>query len=207
VAFPDNATSAIIPRLFLTPTGAGEPRSLPAGKIASYFDAFWLSDGKRLLLAAEEGGRPRRLFIQDLPDGEPRAITPEGVITHANTISPDGKWVAAVRFEPGALFALYPVAGGEPRPIAGLQLREEPLRWSGDGRSLYVRSADSAPLPVRIVKLELATGRREPWLSLAPPDPAGVDVIADIQLSADGRGYIYTYGRRLGDLYLAEGLR
>ena len=207
VAFPDNATSAIIPRLFLTPTGAGEPRSLPAGKIASYFDAFWLSDGKRLLLAAEEAGRPRRLFIQDLPDGEPRAITPEGVITHANTISPDGKWVAAVRFEPGALFALYPVAGGEPRPIAGLQLREEPLRWSGDGRSLYVRSADSAPLPVRIVKLELATGRREPWLSLAPPDPAGVDVIADIQLSADGRGYIYTYGRRLGDLYLAEGLR
>jgi hypothetical protein len=31
--------------------------------------------------------------------------------------------------------------------------------------------------------------------------------IADMNLSADGRGYIYTYGRRLGDLYLVEGLR
>ena len=207
VAFPDNAKVGNIPRLFLTPTGAGEPRPLRAGKIASYYDAYWLRDGKRLLLAAEESGRPRRLFIQDLPDGEPEPITPEGVTTHTNTISPDGNWVAARRFEPGALVALYPVAGGEPRPIPGLQLRETPLGWSGDGRSLFVRIPDEAPVPARIVKLDLATGRREPWLTLAPPDPAGVYGIADIQLSADGRGYIYTHGRQLGDLYLVEGLR
>jgi serine/threonine protein kinase/Tol biopolymer transport system component len=207
VGFPDNATSEVIPRIFLTPTGAGEPRPLPTGKIASYYDAFWFSDGERLLLAAEETGRPRRLFVQDLPDGEPKPITPEGVTTSANTISPDGEWVAARRFELGALVALYPVAGGEPRPIPGLQLRDTPLRWSGDGRSLFVRMAESERLPVRIVKLDLATGRREPWLTLAPPDPAGVGGIADIQLSADGRGYIYTYFRGLGDLYLVEGLR
>ena len=207
VAFPHNATSGVIARLFLTPTGAGEPRPLPAGKIASYFDAFWFGDGKRLLLAAAEEGRPRRLFVQDLPDGEPRPATPEGVTTTTHSISPDGEWVAARRFEPGALFALYPVAGGEPRPIPGLLLQETPLRWSGDGRFLFIRVPDKTPLPVRIARLDLATGRREPWLSLAPPDPAGVAGIADIQLSADGRGYIYTYFRGLGDLYLVEGLR
>jgi eukaryotic-like serine/threonine-protein kinase len=205
VTLPDAATS--VARLFLTPTGAGEPRRLRAGKITRYYDAFWLSDGKRLLLSAEEAGRPRRLFVQDLPDGEPRAVTPEGVITPTRTISPDGEWVAACPFEPGSRFALYPVAGGESRPIPGLQPREIPLRWSGDGRSLFVRVPDETPLPVRIVRLDLATGRREPWLSIAPLDPAGVSSIADIMLSADGRGYTYTYGRRLGDLYLVEGLR
>jgi hypothetical protein len=145
--------------------------------------------------------------MQDLPDGEPRPITPEGVTTHTNTISPDGAWVAARSFEPGAVFDLYPVAGGEPRPIPGLKVRETPLRWSGDGRSLFVRVPDPIPFPVRIVRLDLTTGSRQPWLALAPPDAAGVGGIADIQLSADGRGYIYTYGRHLGDLYLAEGLR
>ena len=70
-----------------------------------------------------------------------------------------------------------------------------------------MRTSDTKPLPVRVVKLDVATGRREPWLALAPPDPAGVWGISDIQLSADGRGYVYTYQRVLGDLYLAEGLR
>ncbi len=207
VALPDYATSRAGSRLFLLPTGAGEPHALPAGRIASYWDAWWLSDGKRVLLAADEAGRPRRLFIQDLPDGEPRPVTPEGVSTNVNAISPDGAWVAARRFEPGALFELYPIAGGEPRPIPGLGVRETPLRWSSDGRSLFVRVPDPNPLPARIVKLHLETGAREPWLELAPPDPAGVRGIADIQLSADGRGYIYTYGRQLGGLYLAERLR
>jgi len=203
---PDAARS--IERLFLTPTGAGEPRLLPAGKISEYYDAFWSGDGKRVLLAGAEAGRPRRLFIQELPDGEPRAVTPEGVITVYNTMSPDGEWVAACLFEPGALYALYPVDGGEPRPIRGLQPRETPLGWSGDGQSMFVRlPGGETLLPVRIVKLDLATGRREPWLSLAPLDQAGVLFIDDINLSSDGRGYVYTYGRGLGDLYLVDGLR
>jgi len=196
-------------RLVLMPTGAGEQRPLPAGKIASYYDAWWTSDGQRLLLTAREAGRPLRLFLQRLPDSEPEPITPEGVVTATHTISPDSRWVAANRLEPGAPFELYPLAGGEPHPILGLQPREVPLGWSGDGRSLFVKVADAAPLPVRIVKLDLGTGRREPWISLAPSDPAGVQGISDpyIKLSADGRGYIYSYSRVLGDLYLVEGLR
>jgi hypothetical protein len=196
-------------RLVLMPTGAGEPRPLPAGKIVSYYDAWWTSDGQRLLLTAREASRPLRLFLQRLPDGEPAPITPEGVMTATSTISPDSRWVAAKRLEPGALFELYPLAGGKPHPILGLQPREEPLGWSGDGRSLFVRVPDSAPLPVRIVKLDLGTGRREPWINLVPSDPAGVHGIPNthINLSADGRGYIYSYSRMLGDLYLVEGLR
>jgi hypothetical protein len=199
----------MVSRLFLVPAGAGEPRPLTAGTIAAYSDVWWFPDGKRLLLDAQEAGRPRRLFMQELPDGAPKGVTPEGVATRPNTspISPDGKWIAAQRLEPGAPFELYPLSAGEPRAITGLESRETPLRWSGDGRSLFVRAAQTSPLPVRVVKVDLKTGRRAPWLSLTPPDPAGVNNILDVMLSADGRGYVYTYGRRLGDLYLAEGLR
>jgi eukaryotic-like serine/threonine-protein kinase len=207
VALPDYAATRARARLFLIPTGPGEPRQLPAGTIASYWDAWWMPDGNAVVLAAEEAGRPRRLFKQELSGGDPRPITPEGVTTNTHTISPDGAWIAAKRFEPGARFELYPVGGGEPRPIPGLKKRETPLRWSGDGRSLFVRVPDPNPLPARIVKLDLATGGREPWLELAPPDRAGVGGIADIQLSADGRGYTYTYFRGLGALYVVEGLR
>jgi hypothetical protein len=197
----------VAPGLLLTPTGAGEPRPLRPGTIAVFYDAWWFADGKRLLIAGEEPGRLRRLFIQELPDGEPKPVTPEGIATPTNTLSPDEKWVAASGSEAGAQFALYPLAGGEPRPILGLEPREIPVRWSSDGRSLFVWLSNPDSVSARIVKLDLATGRRSAWLDLAPADPAGLRGIADVLLSADGRGYTYSYPRRLGDLYLVEGLR
>lgn len=195
-------------RVAVMPTGAGEPRPLRSGKIASYFDGWWASDGQ-LLLTAREAGRPLRLFVQSLSDGEPAPITPEGVVTATPTISPDSRWVAAKRLEAGSRYELYPIAGGEPRPIPGLLPRETPLGWTPDGRSLFVRVSEDRSLPVRIEKLDPTTGRRAPWLSLAPSDSAGVQSIPDgfIQLSADGRGYVYSYSRQLGELYVVDGLR
>jgi len=198
-----------IRRLAVVPTGAGEPRPLPLGAIETYSDAWWLPDGRRLLLDASESSGGRRLFVQGLAGGEPEPVTEAGVSAVPNTrpISPDGTWVVARRLEPGAPFELYPVAGGEPRRVAGLQPGETPLGWSGDGRSLFVRLAEAGRSPAQLVRLDLASGRREPWLTLAPPDAAGVPRISDIVLSGDGRGYVYTYARNLGDLYLVEGLR
>ncbi len=54
--------------------------------------------------------------------------------------------------------------------------------------------------------MELATGRREVWRELAPPDPAGVTFVQPI-LTRDARAYVYTYHRYLSDLYLVSGLR
>ncbi len=62
-------------------------------------------------------------------------------------------------------------------------------------------------MPARTFRIELATGRKEPWRDLAPPDRAGVTSIVDPHLAADGIHYAYSYLRNLSDLYLAEGLR
>jgi hypothetical protein len=63
--------------------------------------------------------------------------------------------------------------------------------------------------PFRVFRVEVATGRREPWLDTSPPDPAGVARIAfnGAALTPDGRYYAYSYLRTLTYLFLAEGLR
>jgi hypothetical protein len=75
---------------------------------------------------------------------------------------------------------------------------------SGDGRFVFVREGR---VPTRLVRIELATGKRTPWKSLRPADPAGIVLIYNVLLTPDGEGYAYTYGRYLQDLYLVEGLR
>ncbi len=195
--------------LVLLPTGSGERKLLKSeGVRIGYGAALWFPDGKRILVAGSEPGHGVRLYVQDLEGGKPRPITPEGVIANRIigrfvSLSPDGKFVAAIGPDPKG--ALYPVDGGGPRPIPGLEAGEFPLRWSADGRWLYVRKPDE--LPARVFLIEVDTGRRMLWKELMPGDSAGVGRIYTILLTPDGKSYAYDYERSLSDLYLAEGLK
>ncbi len=194
--------------LVILPTGAGEPRDVPRGTVRSYLDARFFRDGRRLLLSANEENRPRRMFVQDLPDGVPKAVTPEGIATEYAFTTPDGAWVPAGGDYDAAPFQLYPVAGGEPQVIRGLEKGDQPIRFSADGRRLFVRSgyaSDSARAHIAILDLE--TGRKEPWKTLQPSDPAGVTDVELAYPTPDGRAYIYEYRRTLSDLFLVEGLK
>ncbi|HSF14244.1 MAG TPA: protein kinase [Vicinamibacteria bacterium] len=192
-------------RITLYPTGAGSSRDLPAANIRQYYDAWWFPDGRHVLIAANEEDRPRRLFVQDLEGGDPQALTPEGVWTEENSISPDGKWVAA--FAPDEPMSLYPVEEGEVRGLPGIAPDEYVLRWSTDGSHVFVskRRVDGPVVP--IFRLDVGTGERALWKELAPRDPSGVTGIAWICLTPDGKSYAYTYGRVLSDLYLVENAR
>jgi len=193
--------------LALLPTGASEPKRLPPGGVKYYYDARWLSDGKRLLFAGNEEGRARRLFLQDVASGTPRPVTPEGVAAEYPIPSPDGKWVAAGVDWRRAPYALYPLDGGEPQPIPGLEKGEEPLRFDGDGTRLFVRTDARDQPSLRVARLDLRTGRRETWKEIRPADTSGVPAIEEVYLTPDGRNYIYSHERTLSTLYLVEGLR
>jgi Tol biopolymer transport system component len=188
--------------LTLLPTGPGEPRPLPATNVACQWANFF-PEGHRILLFGNEPGRGRRLFVQNIPEGKPRAITPEGVSFLFQTISPDGKTVAATG--PDGRLSVYPTEPGEPRPVTGLDPEDIPIRWTADGRSLYVWRP-SAP-PSRIDLVEVETGKRTLWKEFRPPDPAGVLQVGPIVISPDGSSYVYSYRRVLDELYLATGLR
>jgi dipeptidyl aminopeptidase/acylaminoacyl peptidase len=194
--------------LVLLPTGAGEPRELPLGTVASFLDVRFLPDGRRLLLSANEEGKPYRLFVAELPDGLPRPITPEGIFTEYSFATPDGSWVAAGADPMAAPYELYPIAGGEPQPIRGLKAGDIPLRFTADGRRLFVRhQLNDDHTAARIALLDLATGRRQPWKVLRPADPSGVIGVGFVYLSSDGQAYVYNYARNFSDLFLVKNLK
>ena len=96
--------------------------------------------------------------------------------------------------------------GAESRPAPWWQ-EGDVIAWSPDGRHAFV-AGESQP-PFRVLRVEMATGRREPWLDTSPPDPAGVSRLdsSGAALTPDGRYYAYAYLRTLSDLFLVEGLR
>jgi hypothetical protein len=209
---PDGRWALIIERTgqaMLTPTGTGQPVPVSLGRLERAFEHHagtpeeaWHVDEHGVGFSAAEAGRPRRSFFVALPGGEPRAITPEGTLAIPDVL-PGGRVVGIS--SDGAL-ALYPLAGGDARPLpARLALRPftQPLRVSGEGRFLYVRDGE---IPARVDRLDLESGERSAWRSLASKDPVGNGNIFAISLTPGGDGYAYTYGQYLQDLFLVEGL-
>jgi hypothetical protein len=187
--------------LAILPTGAGDRKPLSRGSIAEYYGAWWFPDGRHALIAGNEAGRPRRLFVQDTADGDPRALTPEGVFGDWNPIAPDGRSVAANG--PNGL-AIYPVAGGKPTTVPGAQADDAALTWSREGSRLYVQETRFQP-QARVSLLDVRTGGRKLWRTLAPRDLAGVE-FCNALVAPDSESYAYYCRRTLSDLYVVEGL-
>ena len=121
----------------------------------------------------------------------------------AFVVSPDSQWVAGIG--PDHKGYLYPLAGGQPRVIPGLNPGEQPITWSSDGHSLYVYQPGE--LPARVDRLDVQTGQRSLWKQLMPSDPAGVETIGPILMTPDAKTCVFGYHRMLADLYLVEGLK
>ena len=201
---PDGAWALVldvrVPRqMVLLPTGAGEPRRISHDQI-DHRSARFLPDGKRIAFSGTETGRGVRLYLQDVEDGTPRALTPEGF--EVGPISPDGTLIAGRG--PGPRLYLVPVGGGPPHPVADIAPEDRVAGWSADGRTLLLfhRLVD-----FRVERLDVATGRKSLWKEIEPPDRAGVMGILNLSVTPDGASYAYSYWRMLSDLYLVDGLK
>jgi hypothetical protein len=186
----------------LLPTGPGQPRSIRTGRFDNILRAAFFSGAEKLVLAANLAGHAPRLYVQPVSGGDPRAITPEGVGSDF-AVSADGTRVAATGTDRRLL--LYRVEGGEPSPARGAFAGDAPIRFTPDGRFLYVLSRGEGAA-ASIHRLDLSTGRRELWKELTAADPTGIHGIPRVFLSADGLSYVYTYVRLLDELYLVDGL-
>ena len=192
--------SASDPQLVAYPTGAGEPKIFSKENLSVYGASF-LPSGKTLVLTASEPGHGPRLYLRDFEGGKPRALTPEGY-TGDGIVAPDGKWVVVTG--PDRKRYLYPIAGGEPATIAGLDRDEGVVQKGVDDRFLYVRRRGE--VPAKVYRLDLATGQKQLWRTLIPADAAGVSGISPGP-TPSGDSYVYSYNRTLSDLYLIEGVR
>lgn len=188
-------------QLLLLQTGVGEPKELTHDSI-NHLRARFFGDGRRFLFAGSEPGHAPRLYVQGVGEKSPRPVSPEG-IGQFDALSPDGARVAAI--DPAGKLVIYPIKGGDPKPVPGSQPGDVPLAFSEDGRSLFIRS--SPGVPARVLRLDLATGSRSQWVELAPVDGAGVEAVTDVLLTPDGATYAFSFVRILSDLFVVDGLR
>ena len=61
---------------------------------------------------------------------------------------------------------------------------------------------------VDVFRVELTTGARVLWKTLSPSDPVGAAILSrTVLITPDARAYCYSYMRRLGDLFVVNGLK
>ena len=189
-------------QLILLPSGAGDAQQITHDNLYHSW-ARWLPDSQGIVFTAKQEGHGARIYVQKSTGSPATPVSPEGIDPLVLALAPDGSQVAGIG--PDGKAYLYSLTGGETRSVPGLLPSEQPIEWSADGKSLYVYRPGE--FPAKVAELDLATGKRTLWRSLAPADPAGVSQIGPIVMTPDGTSYIYGYHRTLSDLYLVEGLK
>ena len=191
----------------LMPAGPGSTVTLPKGEVAQFGRGAWLADSKRIVFTGDTGDGKPKGYIQEIPTGLPHAITPDGVFLAGKASVRDDN---AILGRVGATWMLFPVHGGEAQPVPALKPGDSPVQWSHDGRYVYTvdTTGDVTPPSFDVYRVELTTGARVLWKTLSPPDPVGVEGLrATVVITPDARAYCYSYMRRLGDLFVVDGLK
>jgi eukaryotic-like serine/threonine-protein kinase len=206
--------------LVLFPTGAGETRSVALGGLERFaLGGGFFPDGRHIYVNAREDDEGVRVHVLGLNGEERRAVTPVGFGANANAVSPDGREL--VVSDGQGRFFLAPIDGGELRPIPiegeahwTLDKKSSSLQWSADGRYIYVANASrdlpigiERPTPLRVDRIDVRTGRVEPWRRIGIADPAGITGTVSFLMTPDQKSYAYSYGRILCALFLVDGLR
>ena len=159
--------------LVLLPTGIGAMVTLPKGDLVRIGNGAWLPDSKRIVFTGYTADKTPRGYVQEIPAGLPRAITPPGVVLADRSAARDEHSVLG---RVGATWVLFPIQGGDGRPVPLLTPGDVPLQWSHGGRYVYaVARADGArQAAADVFRVELA-GDRTLWKTLTPSDPVGVE--------------------------------
>jgi hypothetical protein len=186
--------------LEVVPVGAGQPRPLAPGGLDARLDAGWFPDGRRVVFTGVgDGNTTRRIYVQEL-DGEPRPLSPPGwIVPSSRAVSPDGAFVVGRRWGQPGLF-LWPVAGGEPRPLPRLERGERFAGWRGHELLLLVGGPHW-----RVVALDPDSGARSDVVELGP-SPDELMEVRDFRMAANG-AYAYTRMTHNSELYLVSGIR
>jgi Tol biopolymer transport system component len=188
--------------LSMVPTGTGEAKQLTHDAI-SYSSARFLPDGKRLLAAGIETGHGGRDYMIDVSNGDSKPITPEG--TAGTMVSPDGKSVV-VR-GPDGKRGIWPLDGGGFHPIPGFEGNYSIIGWTPDGESVYVAPNRGRAKSAKVSRVNLQTGKMEPWKTFGEETGSGVTAVVAPHLSSDGNAYAYLYVRVLSEAYVVTGLK
>jgi Tol biopolymer transport system component len=200
---PDGNSVLSIPRnrmpapILMLPTGIGQPRAVTHDNI-NHRAARWFPDGRRILFLGNEPGRPPHLWMQSIDGGAPVRVAPDGAV--GSLITPDNTRLLGRAADRHYYF--YPLNGGAPQPIAAMQGGDIPIRFSADGRFVYVTTFGR--IPAIVTKVDLMTGAREKWREVVPSDRAGLINVGPVLVTPDAATMVYSFTRLLSDLYIVN---
>ena len=193
----------------LVPTGSGPSSVVDLSGVASNQIGRFLPDGKRFLFQGAPEGKPIRLYVKDPANREaPQPVTEEGTLVWqgGNPVSPDGKLVFVLKdLGDNPVDQLVSIADGAATPIVGKEPRDIPIRWTADGRGIYVFKREG--LPARVFRLDPWTGKKELVKEFMPADPGGITGMSSVTMTPDAKTFAFNYRRRISELFLVEGLK
>ena len=185
----------------LLPVGPGQSRKIGLPTLERVQNGtHFLPDGKRIVVNGNEPARPGRTFVVDVNGGKPEPVTPEGV--YAALPSPDGKYVVGANTD--NQLTLFPLDGGPARPIPNVDHAYLLAQWSADSKAVYVFRQGEVPL--KIERLDIATGKMNPVRELVPADLGGVVSIGPVITNVNASEFAYSYYQTLSVLYVISGL-
>jgi Tol biopolymer transport system component len=187
------------PQYVLYPTGAGQAHRLSWPRLETVNTVHFFPDGASLFVCGNERGRASRCYRSPLDGDSLQPLGPDSI--SAGTLRPDGRAMLVRRAD---VRWVYPLEGGAPRRVPG-QADGEFLRWSPDGRALWVWNRAAQELQVD--RVEVATGARSPLVSLSMPPGVPVFAIIAVTLADDPRVYAYSLWGYNSQLFTVQGVR
>ena len=190
-----------VPQMLLYPTGAGSSVKIDRGPIVSYgYVAQWFAGGRHVLVCGTDRSGASRCYQQSIDGGAPAPITPDGC--DAAMLAHDDRTLM-YRDREGAYWLTSLGSSAAPKRAPGLATADQPVGFSQDNRSMFVRVG--ASIPMHIDRIDLSTGVRTSAADLAPPDRSGVIALRVDQWMDDGRVYTYRMLKTLSTLFVVEG--
>ena len=153
------------------------------------------------MVNGNEPGHPGRSYIVAVDGGKPEPVTPEGV--YATLPSPDGKYVVGANAD--NQLSLFPLDGGPARPIPNVDPAYLLAQWSADSKALFVFRQGEVPL--KIERLDVATGKAKLVRQLFPMDLGCVVSIGPLIMHVTASEFAYSYYQTLSVLYVISGLK
>ena len=189
------STVPLVPvQLVLYPTGVGTARRLDHGEFAGITAAAFVGAAD-YLVCGNQRNSDIRCYRGALAGGPLRPFLAASV--QSLLVAPDGGSVIVNVADSG--YRQVILRDGTLRPVPGLTLADEVLRFSPDGTELWVRDPDA--LPVAVERVNIASGTRS---RLLPPfgvcRPALVSV-RGVSLADDPRTYAYIDRAQAGYLF------
>jgi hypothetical protein len=186
--------------IVVTPIPSGLVRRYPLDPNAKYHSAEFAGAVDRFIVHLIDENGALHTHLLDAQSGTLASIPGSRYVTE---IAPNGTWAVVPG---GSELRIAHLETGEMRSICVVRAGWSPLRWSSSADEIFILEPERDQTTAAVVRVNISTGERIPWLTIHTLDCVGVNVLRWLDITPDGRSYAYTYQQDLCDLYVLDGL-